>query len=294
MGELAEIALRHAGPTLVTPTLLPQLEVLCSHHRSAPVPSVHRPSLCFLAQGAKEVTFGGKVYRYEAGEFLVSTVDLPVTGEIVEAMPRKPYLCFALGIDSAVVQEVLRDASESLVERRSSDGPSIFVGRNSPAVSDAVLRLARCLDDAVDRVVLAPGIIREIVYRLMQGKFGAVVREVGIVGSRTQRIAKAIAQLKNGFAQSLRVEELARLAAMSPSTFHEHFKKVTALSPLQYQKRLRLQEARRLLLAEDTSAADVGFRVGYQSPSQFSREYARFFGRPPRLDIHELVGAPGQ
>ncbi|MDB4943282.1 MAG: araC [Labilithrix sp.] len=291
MGELADIASRHAGPELMTRTALPDVEIFCSPARSAPIPAVYRPCLCFLAQGAKEVTLGGKVYRYEAGEFLVSTVDLPMTGEIVEATPRRPYLCIALGIDAGAVYDVLRDASSSLVDRGTSDGPSIFIGRNELPVTDAVLRLARCLDDPGDRAVLAPGIIREILYRLLQGKFGGVVREVGIVGSRTQRIAKAIEHLKNGFAQSLRIEELAHLAGMSASSFHEHFKKVTTLSPLQYQKQLRLHEARRLLLAEGTSAADVGFRVGYQSPSQFSREYARFFGRPPRADLRDLVAS---
>jgi AraC-like DNA-binding protein len=285
MTELADIALRHAGPESITQTALPQLAIYTSYERSEPVPSVYRPSLCFLAQGAKEVTLGGKVYRYEAGEFLVSTVDLPVTGEIVEASRRRPYLCFAMVIDPAVVYDVLRDASPSIVDRGSTDRPSIFVGRNDPAVADAVLRLARCLDDEGDRAVLAPSITREILYRLLQGKFGPIVREVGIVGSRTQRIAKAIEHLKNAYTQSLRIDELAQLAGMSPSSFHEHFKKVTTLSPLQYQKRLRLQEARRLLVAEATSAADVGFRVGYQSASQFSREYARFFGNAPTRDI---------
>lgn len=289
MGELAEIAERHVGPTLINPTRIPQLAIYKSETRSDPVPAVHRPSLCFVAQGAKEMTLGGKVFRYSAGEYLVSTVDLPTTGEIMEASARRPYLCFAMIVEPGLVYDVLRDANQSLEVERSTR-PAMFVGKNDPPVSDAVLRLARCLDDASDCAVLAPGIMREIIYRLLQGKFGAMVREVGIVGSRTQRIAKSIEQLKNSFAEQLSIEELAKLAGMSPSSFHEHFKKVTTLSPLQYQKQLRLHEARRLLIAEGTSAADVGFRVGYQSPSQFSREYARFFGRPPLADARELRG----
>lgn len=293
MSELAEIGIRHSRPVLVTPTAIPQLAIYRSETLSAPVPAVHRPSLCFVAQGTKEMTLGGKVFRYTAGEYLVSTVDLPTTGEIVEGSKRRPYLCFALTIDPSVVYDVLRDANQSLAERERPQRPAMFVGKNDGPVTDAMLRLGRCLDDPSDCAVLAPGIIREILYRLLQGKFGAMVREVGIVGSRTQRIAKAIEQLKNGFAESLEIAQLARLAGMSASSFHEHFKKVTTLSPLQYQKQLRLQEARRLLVAEGTSAADVGFRVGYQSASQFSREYARFFGRPPRADVRELLGGPG-
>lgn len=235
MGELADLALRHSRPARMTPTSIPQLVIYRSETPSAPVPAVHRPSLCFVAQGTKEMTLGGKVFRYTAGEYLVSTVDLPTTGEIVEGSARRPYLCFALTIDPGVVHDVLRDANQSLVDRARR--------------------------------------------------------------SRTQRIAKAIEQLKNGFAASLTIDELARLAGMSASSLHEHFKKVTTLSPLQYQKQLRLQEARRLLVAEGTSAAEVGFRVGYQSASQFSREYARFFGRPPRADVREILerraGGPG-
>jgi AraC-like DNA-binding protein len=292
MGELAEIAIRHSRPVLVSPTAIPQLAIYRSETPSAPVPAVHRPSLCFVAQGTKEMTLGGKVFRYTAGEYLISTVDLPTTGEIVEGSTRRPYLCFALTIDPGVVYDVLRDANQSLVDRERPERPAMFVGKNDGPVTDAMLRLVRCLDEPGDCAVLAPGIIREILYRLLQGKFGAMVREVGIVGSRTQRIAKAIEQLKNGFAESLEIGRLARLAGMSASSFHEHFKKVTTLSPLQYQKQLRLQEARRLLVAEGTSAADVAFRVGYQSASQFSREYARFFGRPPRADVRELLGGP--
>jgi len=302
MSELADIALRHSGgppggrsgKPLMSPTGIPQLLIFRSETTSSPVPAVHRPSLCFVAQGTKEMTLGGKVFRYGAGEYLISTVDLPTTGEVVEGSVRRPYLCFALAIDPGVVYEILRDANQSLAERaRPADRPAMYVGKNDGPVTDAVLRLARCLDDAGDCAVLAPGIIREVLYRLLQGKFGPMVREVGIVGSRTQRVARAIERLKNGFAESLEIDDLARLAGMSPSSFHEHFKKVTTLSPLQYQKQLRLQEARRLLVAEGTSAADVGFRVGYQSASQFSREYARFFGRPPRADVRELLGSAG-
>jgi AraC-like DNA-binding protein len=287
MDELVDIALRHSGCDPLTATRIPQLEVARSDARSLPIPVVYRPCFCFLVQGAKEVTLGRKVYRYAAHEHLVSTVDLPMTGEIVEASAQRPYLCFVLAIEPASVYEVLRRANQSLADEQRSERPAIFVGKKDPAMTDAVLRLVRCLDEPADCQVLAPGIISEIVYRLLKGRFGAIVREIGIVGSRTERVARAIEELKRSYAQKLRIEQLAGLAGMSASTFHEHFKRVTTLSPLQYQKQLRLYEARRLLLSESESAAEVSFRVGYQSPSQFSREYARFFGRPPRADTRD-------
>ncbi|HYD83972.1 MAG TPA: helix-turn-helix domain-containing protein, partial [Opitutus sp.] len=160
-----------------------------------------------------------------------------------------------------------------------------------PVLTDAVARLVRCLDASGDRVVLVPGILREIVYRLLSSPFGAMIADFGMAGSRTQRITRAITHLKNRFAEPLRVADLAHLAGMSVSTFHEHFRRITTLSPLQYQKMLRLQEARRLLVADGAGAADIGFRVGYQSPSQFSREYSRLFGRSPSADMRERMTA---
>lgn len=283
MSELVEIALRHTrSGTAAFPTRIPLLQINRSDTHSQRVHAVQRPSLCFMAQGAKQMTVAGKIYRYAASDYVLSTVDLPITGEVLEATARRPYLSYMLAIDPADVYEVLRHAN---LDPPSTPQRAVYVSRAAPLLTDAMLRLARCLDAPSDCSVLAPGIVREIVYRLLQGPFGSIVRDLGVVGSRTQRLSKAIEHLKNAFAEPLQVEELARLAGMSTSSFHEHFKKVTTLSPVQYQKQLRLQEARRLLLLEGSGAADVGFRVGYQSPSQFSREYARFFGRPPMHDV---------
>lgn len=286
MQDLIAIAKRHAPECGFVSTALPELQIVRSATPSEPVHAVLRPSLCFLLQGTKEVTVAGRVYRYTAGEHLVSTVDLPTTGEVVDASARAPYLCVAIGIEPTLVYDVLQSAPRAI---SASSQPGLFVGRTDPAMTDAVARLLRCLDSAGDRAVLAPGILREIVYRLLQGPFAAVIAELGVDGSHTQRIARAIAHLKNHFAEPLRVEELARLAGMSPSTFHDHFRRITTLSPVQYQKMLRLQEARRLLVADGAGAADIGFRVGYQSPSQFSREYSRVFGHPPSVDLRRRV-----
>lgn len=282
MHDLIAIVKRHAPRDGFVSTEIREFQIVRSASRLEPVHAVQRPSLCLLLQGTKEVTVADQVYRYTAGEYLVSTVDLPVTGEVIEASARAPYLCLVIGIDPALVFDVMQ-SGELNVAAGSQAG--LFFGRARPELQDAVSRLTRCLDSTQDSAVLAPGILREIVYRLLQGPFGPMVAELGMTGSRTQRVARAIAHLKNQYAEPLRVETLAALAGMSPSTFHEHFRKITTFSPLQYQKMLRLQEARRLLVANGTGAADVAFRVGYQSPSQFSREYARVFGHSPSSDL---------
>lgn len=282
MQELVDLAMRHSPGDGFWDTRLPVLRVLRSSVTANPVPAVQRPMLCLIVQGTKEVTVGDSVYRYAPGQYLLSTVDLPMTGEVIEADGKKPYLCFALAIEPSTVYEVLENSGLSA---EADTRAAVSVEKADAPLVDAMTRLARCIPSATDCAVLAPGIVREIIYRLLTGPVAAMVREIGVVGSRTQRVAKAIAHLKNAYAEPIEVADLAHLAGMSPSSFHEHFKKVTTLSPLQYQKQLRLHEARRLLLADATSAGDIGFRVGYQSASQFSREYARYFGHPPSQDL---------
>jgi len=282
MEELALLATRHAPNDGMHTTAVPELQIVRATAPTAPVHAVQRPSLCVLVQGRKEVTIAGALYRYRGGEHLVSTVDLPMTGEVVEASARSPYLCLVIALDPAMVQRVLEDGDLDIPD--TSDA-GIFVGKQDRVLTDASLRLARCLDDPRDCRVLAPGLLREIVYRLLLGPFGSTVRDLGLRGSRAQRIARAIEHLKSSFAHPLRVADLASRAGMSPSSFHEHFKRVTTLSPLQYQKLLRLQEARRLLV-QGHGAAAAAYRVGYESPSQFSREYTRCFGVSPSRDHH--------
>jgi AraC-like DNA-binding protein len=280
--DIIEIAKRHVRKDGFHPTAISSLEIIRSSAPSEPVPGVHRPSLCYVLQGIKEVVISGKTFRYSAGQYVVSSVDLPVTGEIIEATPSRPYLCLVVSLAPELIYEVLQ-----FTTRRISAGTQsgIYVGRAEPTFADAIARLVRCLDSSDDGTILVPGILKEIIYRLLAGPFGAMIAEMGMAGSRTQRISRAITHLKNRFTEPLRVTELARLSGMSASTFHEHFRRITTMSPIQYQKLLRLQEARRLLVSDGAGAGDIGFRVGYQSPSQFSREYSRYFGRPPSVDL---------
>ncbi len=286
--DLATLVARHAKKPGVHATAIPAVQLLRADAAYARVHSMHRPALCHIVQGTKIVSVGETALRYGANQFLYSSLEFPIAGEVIQATTRAPYLCIALEIDPGLVFDLV-SASESVEPRKPAPGPqAIFVGRDE-AITDGFARLIACLNHPVDAQVLAPTIIREIVYRMLRGPYGDAVREVGIADSQTQRIAGVIVRMKRELAKPLRMPALARLAGMSPSSFHAHFKKVTTLSPLQYQKHLRLHEARRLLLTASTSAADAGFRVGYESASQFSREYARYFGLPPISDIKRVA-----
>ncbi|MFT3697303.1 MAG: AraC family transcriptional regulator [Kofleriaceae bacterium] len=282
MSELVDLALRHARTAGIHATQIAGLSVMRTDTRTPKLYQLFKPALCYVVQGAKEVAVGSDILRYRAGQFLFSSVELPLTGEVLDAKPAKPYLCLALEIDPAMVFELV-SATDKIDRTRAPAGRAIFVGSDD-TLGDAFLRLMRCLRSPADAAVLAPTIVREITYRLLRGSYGAVVRELGIANSQTQRIATVIERLKRDYAKPLRTEDLARLAGMSVSAFHAHFKKVTALSPLQYQKQMRLNEARRILLASPTSAAGAGFAVGYESATQFNREYTRFFGKSPIAD----------
>jgi AraC-like DNA-binding protein len=250
-----------------------------SEHNAA----VYEPCLCIIAQGAKEVLLGGKAYRYDAVNALVVSVELPVISRVVEASPGRPCLAVGIKLDPTVVGEFLADGTIDPPSGPPARG--LGVAPAGPQLLDAVNRLVALLDAPRDIDPLAPLVLREITYRVLTGPNGARLRQVAAAGAPAQRIARAIRWLRDHFVDSLRVEALARQVRMSPSAFHLHFKGVTGLSPLQYQKRLRLQEARRLMLGEGLDAGEAAFRVGYESPSQFSREYRRMFGAPPRQDV---------
>jgi AraC-like DNA-binding protein len=244
---------------------------------------VYEPCLCMVAQGAKEVVLADATYRLDPAQSLLVSVDLPVAARVVEATRSRPYLAVRLGLDPAVVGELLADGVNTPLH-----GPSaraIAVTPSERRLLDAVSRLVALLDSPQDVGPLAPLVLREITYRLLTGPQGMRLRQIAAAGAPAQRIARAIRWLKDNFTDTLRVESLAKRVGMSVSAFHLHFKGVTALSPLQYQKRLRLQEARRLMLGEGLEAAEAAFHVGYESPSQFSREYRRTFGAPPRQDV---------
>jgi AraC-like DNA-binding protein len=287
--ELAKLASAVERQTAVDggyDTAVPALRLSRFSAPSDVVALVYEPSLCVVAQGAKEVLLADEAYRLDPAQSLLVSVDLPVAARVIEASRSRPYLAVRLALDPAVVGELLADGTTA-----PPLGPPARALAVTPVESpllDAVSRLVALLDSLPDVGPLAPLVLREITYRVLSGPQGARLRQIASAGAPAQRIALAIRWLKDHFTDPLRIDSLARRVGMSPSAFHVHFKGVTALSPLQYQKRLRLQEARRLMLGEGLDAAEAAFRVGYESPSQFSREYRRLFGAPPRRDVAAL------
>jgi AraC-like DNA-binding protein len=248
---------------------------------------VYEPCLCIVAQGAKEVLLAGEAYHLDTAQFLLVSVDLPVDARVVEASPSRPYLAVRIALDPGVVGELLAEGMD--ISPHNSPLRGLAVTPIEPPLLDAVVRLVELLHSPQDITALSPLVLREISYRVLSGPQGLRLRQLVSAGGPAHRIARAIRWLKDHFKDPLRVESLAQRVKMSPSAFHLRFKSVTALSPLQYQKRLRLQEARRLLLGEGLDAAETAFRVGYESPSQFSREYRRMFGMPPRQDVAAVM-----
>ena len=281
---LCQIALRHSqGHRTDTP--VPGLSIIVSDCPTPPQVGLYRPMLCLVLQGAKEATIGGRVLRYEQGQYFIASLDLPTCGRVVEASPERPYICLAYGIEPEHLAELLPDVPP----KPEPQAPAFAVNPASADLIDAWARLLKLLDSPADIGVLGPLCEREILYRLLKGPQGAALRQIVHAGSHLSQLRRAIGWIKEHFHEPIKVEDLAELAAMSPATFHRHFKAATAMSPLQYQKNLRLQEARRLI-ATTKDAARTAFAVGYESPSQFSREYARLFGLPPARDAARMRG----
>jgi AraC-like DNA-binding protein len=268
-------------------TRISGLTTMRASRPSLPLPSVYEPCLCIVVQGRKQARLMDETYVYDPLNYLVVSVTLPVVGQIIEASEERPYLCLRISVDRKLIGELLLQAGPTLVQQRESDR-GLYVAKTDAGLLDAVVRLVRLLDQPRDANVLAPLVMREIHYRALSGELGARLRDLCIIDSQIQRIARAIDVLRSRFAEGFRIEELASLAHMSPSSFHHRFKEVTAMSPMQFQKQLRLHEARRLMLIDGLEAAAAAYRVGYESPSQFSREYRRLFGAPPRQEIDAL------
>lgn len=268
-------------------TDIDQLEFARESSVSAALPMLCQPILGIIIQGKKEALLGEETYRYDAAQYIVISVDLPLSGFVLEATPEKPYLGFKLNLDPRQLCDIIAQTSPSARHKEDSVR-GLFVSTADTSLLDCAIRLTRLLDTPQDIPMLAPMIIREIYYRLLMGEQGEAVRQIATSGSNMQRIAEVIQLIKADFTQPMRVEDLADRVNMSPSSFHHHFKQVTSMSPLQYQKQLRLLEARRLMLAENSNAARAAYEVGYESPSQFSREYRRLFGAPPSRDIARL------
>ncbi|MGW1642345.1 AraC family transcriptional regulator [Streptomyces lavendulae] len=254
-----------------------------------PAPSMSGTLLAVIAQGAKRLALGDRVYEYGAGQYLVASVDLPVTGRFTQAAPDRPALGFGLTLDPSEVAELLLVAGPGDTPRAGAGTPSGIAVSDAPAaLIDAVVRLLRLLDEPRDRAVLAPLVKREILWRLITGEQGATVRQLGLADSGLSHVSRAVRWIREHYAESFRVEDVARLSGMSVSAFYRNFQAVTAMSPIQFQKQIRLQEARLLLATHPGDVTGVGQRVGYDNPSQFSREYRRQFGAPPSRDALRL------
>ena len=288
LAELRSLIPRHARVDMMVEAL-PGVAVVASDATTEPIHHVYEPALGVVAQGTKRTVLNDKIFEYRAGQYLVVSVDLPITGHVVQASASEPFLAMGLVLKPANIATLLLETATS--DRAVVEPLGLGVSNASPELLDPVVRLLRLLDHPEDIAVLAPMIEREILWRLLAGEQGPLVRQIGLADSRLSQVGHAIRWIRGHYAETLATEELARLAGMSVSSFHRHFRAVTSMSPLQYQKRIRLQEARARLLSSGDVAA-VGFEVGYESPSQFSREYSRLFGAPPGRDVARLRTVP--
>lgn len=272
-----------------------EIEGLHLYRRHSPTTcasAAYQPTLVLYAQGQKRVTVGSTTLVCDGGMMQITSVDIPVISQVVRASEDEPILAMVVGIDLATVREILaRD--EHLANEVSASARGIAVGKAPLEILQGFTRLLELLDTPRDIPFLGDLMRREILYRLLRGPLGKHLRATATLGEQSNRTAKAVAWLKSNFDKPLRVEELASLAQMGVSTFHHHFRVLTAMSPLQYQKRIRLHEARVRMLTGDLDAASAAFAVGYESASQFSREYSRLFGQPPMRDVKTRILAPG-
>lgn len=285
--HLASVIHRWTPGVSDTVTSIPGLTLFRREATAAPVMCMVEPSIIMVAQGAKRLIVGGEGYDYDADRFLITSLDLPANSAVTEASPECPCLGLGFKLDIRLLAELIAHGALAAPPAQSPDA-RVGVGRMSAAMLAPFVRLLDLLDEPAAIPVLAPLIQREIHYRLLASGDAPLLWQIASVGSQSQRVARAIDWLKMHYAQALHIDELAALVQMSPSSLHHHFRRLTSMSPLQYQKSLRLNEARRLMLSDGADAATAAFRVGYESPSQFSREYSRLFGSPPRRDVQGL------
>ena len=282
--ELASTMHRYAPTYGVFETGIAPLHFIRSDAPTDVIHTVHKPGLCIVVQGRKQVQLWEESYVYDPLNYLVVSVTLPLAGQVTEASSEKPYFCIRLDIDPAEIAQLIADVSPIGVPSQQPHR-GLYLDKIDSSLLDAMLRLVRLLDVPSDIPALAPLALREIFYRLLKGQQGQRLHEIAITDSQTHRVTRAIEWLNNNYAQPLHIDELASYVNLSNSTLHHRFKAVTAMSPLQYQKQLRLQHARRLMISEGLDVSTAGFKVGYESPSQFSREYKRMFGAPPRQNV---------
>ncbi len=285
---LVDLISRHAPFDGFHQTPLEGVTLVRSNTPTVPMPVVYEPTLCFIVQGRKQVLVGTTSYVYDAAKYLVASVDIPVMGSVIEASEAEPYLCLVLDLDMTLLSELALRNPPAPQEKTAALSAGIELNGTTPQLLDAVARLAGLMDTPQDAAELAPLVVREILYRLLTRSGNGILWQMAKADSRLGQIARAITWLRKHYQEPFRIEDIADIAGMSRSTFHAHFKAVTSMSPLEFRCLLRLQEARRLMVAEALDAAGAGYRVGYESPSQFSRDYVRMFGLPPAKDAGRL------
>ncbi len=265
-------------------TGMPGVYLVRSFQTFIPVPNMYRPSLCVVFKGEKEILFGETTLNYREMECLVVSVEVPAIGRMVDASPEHPYLGLTIEFDTAILRDVLQQLSDPPVPN-SKLSACVFVGRVDEPLADCLTRLVRLMSNSAAIPVLFPAIMRELYYWLLNGPYGGELAKLAVPETHAERVARAINHIRDHFSQPLRVEQLADVAGMSPSSFHTHFKAMTSMTPVQYQKQLRLLEARRLMLSDAANVSEAAYQVGYESASQFSREYTRSFGTAPKRDV---------
>jgi AraC-like DNA-binding protein len=271
----------HADGTGIAQTPIPCLTVIRETAPTALQYAINRPLVALVLQGSKRVTMGSRTFDVGAGESLLITADVPTVSQITRASVNTPYLALVVDLDLALIEGLVVEMGFSPFVA----GVPVRVDPTETEVTDTALRLMRLLDRPASMPILQPALTRELHYWLVSGRHGGAIRALGVIDSHAQRITRAVSFIRKNFAQPLRVDDLARIARMSVSSFHEHFRAITSLSPLQFQKQLRLIEARRLMLAEGQMIGNAAYAVGYESVSQFTREYGRLFSSPPARDI---------
>jgi AraC-like DNA-binding protein len=284
--EIRQRIAAHARPDMATPIdglLLSEVTT----DAVTPDYTLTEPLFVVMAQGGKRLMLGDRTYEYRAGQCLVVTATLPVTGHYIDTSPQAPSLGLGLVLRPADIAALILQAPAGS-RARGADASAISIGDAGSDLLDAVLRMLRLLDEPDDAAVLAPLIEREILWRLLTGPQGEALRQIGLADSNLSHVSRAITWVRDNYAEPVRIDDLAQLSGLSTSAFHRHFRAVTAMTPLQFQKRIRLQHARSLLLAQRSDVAAIGHEVGYDSPSQFNREYRRLFGAPPGRDASRL------
>lgn len=285
--ELADIIEKYTGIDGTHKTAIPSLSFYRMSQTSQPHYSVCEPAVCIIVQGKKQMFVGGTVFPYDASMYLVISLDIPVLSEVIEASPEKPLLCVVFSLDPSELTELMID-NDFLKAKRESPSSAVTLSPLTEDLTDAFVRLILLLDSPSDIFVLAPLIEKEILYRLLRGNQSTQISQIAFADSKLHRINRAITWIKKNFDKPIAIDTLAVEVGMSRSGLHKNFNKVTGLSPIQYQKQIRLQEARKIMLRRGVDSATASYVVGYESPSQFNREYKRFFGSPPHSDIAQI------